>query len=99
MTDYISRDVAIATVFMAEGLGNSEYRNVNDIAYRLRLISAADVVERKHGKWIVNDVVTKVEYAPAIHFQEIHCSECNWHVAFATNFCPNCGARMVNNDV
>ena len=50
MSDYIKREAAIAAAFSANGIGNSEYRNVCDIAERLRLIPAADVVER--NQWI-----------------------------------------------
>lgn len=45
MNDYISRHEAIATAFAASGLGNSKYRDVCDIAERLRKIPAADVAE------------------------------------------------------
>ena len=49
-----------------------------------------DVVERKHGKWIYNDMSRRI------------CSNCGNPVAFKLidgdwyegNFCPNCGADM-----
>lgn len=43
MAEYIERDVAIAAAFTASAIGNSAYRDVYDIANRLRLIPAADV--------------------------------------------------------
>lgn len=50
----------------------------------------ADVVEVKRGKWekrtfIVFDNEIKDSY---------HCSECNTTWDTATNYCPNCGAKM-----
>ena len=97
MTDYISRDVAITAAFMADGIGNSEYRNVCDIAERLRKIPAADVVERKHGEW--EEVADRDDI-----YVECECSECNkrFNKVFGGkplqwkpyNFCPNCGADM-----
>ena len=54
MNDYISRHEAIAIAFAASGLGNSKYRDVCDIAERLRKIPAADMVEVvrcKNCKW------------------------------------------------
>ena len=56
----------------------------------LSKIPTADVVEVKRGKWekrtfIVFDNEIKDSY---------HCSECNTTWDTATNYCPNCGAKM-----
>lgn len=63
-------------------------------------IPAADVVERKHGKWIVLKDCSN---------SGIYCSVCNTKVFDFTHqpkkkqsrFCPNCGAEMIggNDDV
>lgn len=47
----------------------------------------ADVVEVKHGEWIVQD-------------GEVVCSEC-FEPNLETYYCPNCGADMIggNNDI
>ena len=93
MTDYISRDVAIIAAFMADGIGNSEYRNVCDIAERLRKIPAADVVERKHGEWV--QVMGKYDWMYV-------CSKCRFVPIEVdrAKYCPNCGADMRgDNDV
>lgn len=95
--DYISRKAAIAAAFSANGIGNSEYRNVCDIAERLRLIPAADVVERKHGEW---------EWAIGGGIPRARCSVCQVETMFPFpaqylnphNFCPNCGADMRGDD-
>ena len=92
MNDYISRHEAIATAFAANGLGNSKYRDVCDIAERLRKISAADVVERKHGSWWKSEDELGEAWM---------CSECLYEFFSEdpdfteyVNYCPNCGARM-----
>ena len=47
-----------------------------------RKIKALPPVEQKPGKWKVTDGIL------------VYCSEC-CHVNFkATNYCPNCGAKM-----
>lgn len=59
----------------------------------LKSIPAADVVERKKGKWI----------RPVPGDGEPYCSECKAEAPLScgrflhhwyTNFCPNCGAKM-----
>ena len=48
----------------------------------IRGFPAADVVERKTGKWLKSA-------------WSIRCSECGYDMPFAVrNFCPNCGADM-----
>ena len=49
----------------------------------------ADVVEVVHGEWILHD--------KGLHTEFCTCSKCNSIVESdeAWNFCPNCGARMV----
>ena len=87
MSDYIKREDAIDALY---GYGKS----AQDIIKR---IPAADVVERKHGNWIAHS--TAYEY----------CSECENIFSISSLFlvggndepkyCPECGARMVDDDV
>lgn len=59
------------------------------------LLPAADVVERKTGKW-KRKIVDNGFNADWV------CSECGYRVMsdfISFNFCPNCGARMVTDDV
>lgn len=132
MNDYISRHEAIATAFAASGLGNSKYRDVCDIAERLRKIPAADVIEikslsaddccdrshvkdfaldsnglpflsnhaerlikQKHGEW----KEVHVECFGGGTITNYECQVCGEKQIVMSNFCPNCGARMVNDDV
>lgn len=45
--------------------------------------------ERKHGKWMSNDLNTYL--ATGAHW---YCSECGNGVVHPDQFCPNCGANM-----
>ena len=85
MAEYIEREAAIATIQNIQGpILSREVRT-------LREITAADVVEVKHGKW-----VNERELAGG--FRSIwgyDCSVCGHTVEnYPTNYCPNCGAKM-----
>jgi hypothetical protein len=56
----------------------------------------ADVVEVKHGEWIVKELLLS-------RCKNVFCSECGyierkgpaWDISWGTpNYCPNCGAKM-----
>ena len=51
--------------------------------------------ERKHGKWIRENLASTSGGV----YPVVHCSECNIVGYWEPNFCPNCGARMVTDDV
>jgi len=95
MTDYIKREDAINLLI-------AECKRVNDnepcepcddcFDKLLSSIPSADVVERKHGEWIL-------EYEPNGKPYCFHCSVCDgdFHyigITTAYPFCPNCGAEM-----
>ena len=80
MNEYIKREDALRQVLMVETRENM-YKCMKNIP-------AADVVERKIGKWIWDD-------------EGYHCSECFYHAYGNTaeiysgqyNYCPSCGSR------
>ena len=97
MTDYFSRDAAINAVYEAYADGESAYD-------ALEKLPAADVRENKRGRWMTgNDNPRTFGRIRAM------CGRCG---AFAlaemvnagsykeqlSNFCPNCGADMREDD-
>ena len=48
----------------------------------------------KTGKWESHVLDGVMGHRPTI----ISCSNCNQVIAYKTNYCPNCGARMVDNE-
>lgn len=68
-------------------------------------IPTADVVERKHGKWLEKDIVRNSKH-PIDMWQSARCSVCNrYHTTpfsyhfYDYKYCPKCGATMVTDDV
>lgn len=57
-------------------------------AFRDLFNAIADMptVEQKHGHWIVNN---------SRHFLPYKCSACNEWNDGTTNYCPECGAEMI----
>lgn len=92
MTDYISREDLLKEVEELNAVSFYELNDHSNEAYQeiknlIEHISAADVVERKTGKWI------RPTRVPDSMLNE--CSLCGFDTgAFSFNFCPNCGARM-----
>ena len=63
-----------------------------DIGGVIKGIPAADVAEGRHGRWILEREPDGTPYC-------FHCSVCDndfHHIGImtATDYCPNCGARM-----
>lgn len=58
---------------------------------RMEMIPAADVVERKHGKWVL-----KTFYDGYGEYQLYECNLCGAVTAQrkSKNYCHNCGAKM-----
>ena len=55
----------------------------------VRVAPAADVVEVKHGNWIL-----RIENNICDMTYEYKCSTCSQRSRYKTNYCPNCGAYM-----
>ena len=96
MSDYISREAAKKK--------HCDICRESNICYRASscadlkcfdTIPAADVRENKRGKWERENIVL-TSYPPQYQW---HCSECGeikcgFDSGVLTNFCPNCGADM-----
>lgn len=60
---------------------NGDYKEaLKLLLLKIENAPSADVVERPHGEWIIQNGM-------------VVCSEC-FEPNFETNYCPNCGARM-----
>lgn len=81
MSDYIKREDALEQ-FDYYDLGEYLTTQIRDM---LMDIPSADVAPVRHGHWVVIDAEEPRRYG---------CSECkrlSWHME---NYCPNCGAKM-----
>lgn len=61
---------------------------VEDIVDKLVV---ADVVEVKHGKWRLETD----EEMPNPMFKLVECSVCKEKTGHTFNYCPNCGAKVI----
>ena len=102
MKEYIERTVAVKKFenYRRDCEEENDERAAQifeDCISELVAISAADVAEVRHGKW--------VEYPRAHYFK---CSECKYTVPYRKaifvngnreyDYCPSCGARMDKED-
>ena len=98
MNDYISREDALSDA-MCVGISCQECPFLINPVYfgckienYIKSIPAADVVERRKGKWLKSNIPN----------EKYVCSECGgacWYYDYQgevakSRFCPNCGARM-----
>ena len=93
MDDLISRQAAIDEIKeIYEWHDNVTKERI--IEHFVRLPSAQP--ERMKGKWKRAYLDHKaMGKRPSV----LYCSICNQCIAYSTNFCPNCGARMTEEDV
>ena len=59
----------------------------NAVRRRIRRCTSVDSVKVVHGRWIYEAVEFTYE-------KDIKCSVCGCYVEQASNYCPNCGAKM-----
>lgn len=87
MAEYIDRAAVISVLSSRDAPW--------DAVARVKNIPAADVVERKHGKWIGIPHKTVSKRNRTIHSMMYICPLCRHsNGRHKSNFCPNCGARM-----
>ena len=96
MSDYISREVLMQKFAdHVRRSNNSDFAPTptwNEAVDIVEHFPDADVVERKHGKWIDCKGSNGRDYRK--------CSEClhTQDITGLLNFCPNCGADMRGDD-
>lgn len=83
MSDYINRDDALKAVMLIE--------ERFDIFSTIKLLPAANVVERKKGRWKYNPIKDMQEAGFPDAWE---CSECRTTFPFYNRYCPGCGAEM-----
>lgn len=100
MAEYISKEKALNFEMEIEAAPDEIPAISKGIAYYfdyIESIQTTDVEERKTGTWIVdrkygNDVLSNERM--------VICSNCLKGIFWGKqNYCPNCGARMVTDDV
>ena len=97
MKEYIERAAVEEMLENAQLISDGEYCGYCTEDVNLGSIPAADVAPVRHGKWIVtnefNDVLD-------MDVEKYTCSACGEYrltasgLSQATNYCPNCGAKM-----
>ena len=88
MNDLISRRAAIKAIDDLPNCYNG-YSDTYDKAYIIGVLEELPTIDPvKHGKWIPVDEKNDA----------FDCSECDAMVLRRYNYCPNCGARMDDDD-
>lgn len=91
MVEYIDREALIAEFKRLE-LGENSFieRVFADGVYAIiEQFHAADVAPVVHGRWVPKPVIARTPMA-----RNHYCSVCKYEVAWTSNYCPNCGAKM-----
>lgn len=96
MKEHIEREAALAIceqeyqerLKQADWCGDTVAWNIGGA---IKGLPAADVVEVRHGRWIVFDPKNA---------ESKECSMCGYLFSrlYPSNYCPNCGARMDKED-
>ena len=84
--EYVERKRAIVDACNSLELYPSEYAKLEDALNR---IPTADVAEVRHGRWLCVDTNTE---------QFFLCNRCKKKEYWESNYCPNCGAKMDEED-
>lgn len=102
MSDYIKREDVIDYLttnmnwFDADGIETSEEEKRADITELVNGVSSADVAPVRHGRWVKH---YKSDAPPTLKERWI-CSWCgNVQTYGATAYCPNCGAKMGEEEI
>ena len=99
MVEYIKRE-AVMQKFAdhVERSNNSDFAPVPTWNQAVQIVEdfpAADVVERKKGKWIENSYLTRSAFGRAVWHKTYKCSECGSVFGREDDkYCYNCGADL-----
>lgn len=94
MSDYIKREDVYDAVQAHYDTGVfKSYEDGQRLMDRIKAIPAADVVDRKRGKWVKMDMHRGPEqYKCSVCRSECYVPKCMGEPMYA--YCPNCGADM-----
>lgn len=84
MNELVSRQAAIKAIDDLPNCYNG-YSDTYDKSYIIGVLEELPTAEPKKGKWTDHT---------CINWHGYHCSVCDYETQRATNYCPNCGARM-----
>lgn len=96
MSDYIKREDAIDYLvtnmnwFDADGIETSEEEKRADITELVNGVPSEDVAPVRHGRW-TDEIIALGNLAVPMHYE---CSMCLFRSLYRFNYCPNCGAKM-----
>ena len=93
MTDYISREAAKEAVVRAVGKGYSPFNAIV-------MLPAADVRPVVKARWkpVMCASNPNIQDRDEWYGQLFDCDKCGWTMIGKSNFCPNCGASMLNEE-
>ena len=92
MTKYIEEKAALNEI--ARFIGYIDQDMIHRIQMGLTKIPAADVVERKKGKWIYD---CERMAGDGWTYRQHHCTVCGFQSA-VSHYCPNCGTVLKEGD-
>ena len=94
MSEYVSREDARKILCAVCGCVRCDTERC-PFWQELGKLPVADVIERKHGKWIGIPHKTVSKRNRVIHSMMYICSACRYsNGRHKSNFCPDCGADM-----
>lgn len=101
MAEYIEREALLQDIedsvrFTAKtGTISPEMRGTNKIIDRIKCAPAADVVPIRHGHWLTWEEQFPGSTPKKKNNLGVFCDKCHNHADNQTDYCPNCGAKMV----
>ena len=101
MSDYISREYLLKEVEELNAVSFYELNDHSNEAYHeiknlIELIPAADVVEQKDGKWLIDGYSAICSSCKDIFDFEVYLPDLSMSEDLDMRYCPNCGARMAS---
>ena len=93
MAEYIDKGLALATACsgLTREIEGERWIRVDEVRASLKAAPTIEAEPTKHGHWIY-------KWHGMFHRDLPICSECKNFVVYETKYCPNCGAKMDEED-